>query len=159
MEGEQKLCLAEVKLEPLEEELLKVQMQLLEEMQALEALAAAADVEALVEEVLLLVHLPLDTEQMEVSVEREVMEVAAEEVALEVKEVLIAKFHQEQEVQEVLAVLEAEGAEAEIMGLWVVLVLGVVMAQQEVMAEVEGVGVAVIMVPTIMALEALVALD
>lgn len=48
-EGEQKVCLAEVPLELAEETALQVQVQLLEEMQVLEALEAEGEVEALAE--------------------------------------------------------------------------------------------------------------
>ena len=71
--------------------------------------------------------------------EREVMGVVAEEG--EAAEVLLITF-QEQGVQEILAVLE-EGAEAvEVLQVLVVLMedqIVVVMVEQEVMAEVEGV--------------------
>ena len=87
VEEEQRLCLVEPTLELLEEMLLQVQMQLMEEMQDMEALEAEEDVEALVEMVilveLLLVLLVIGQQQMQVAVEREVMEVAAEEGAKE----------------------------------------------------------------------------
>ena len=75
-EGEQKVCLAEPTLELMEEMLLQVQMQLLGAMQVLEALAAEAVLEALVEMAwnfpLLMVQ-----GQKEVKVERVVMAAAA----------------------------------------------------------------------------------
>lgn len=77
MEGEQKLCLAEPTLEIREKMLLQVQMLLLEEMQDLEALEAEADAEGMVGTVIIQA-LPIDQEQMEAAVEREVMEAVAE---------------------------------------------------------------------------------
>ena len=80
----------------------------------------------------------IDQEQMELSVQQEVMEAAAEQEA-EVDGVVIPL--QEQEVQEVLVVLE-EGVEAaeysDHLGLLLQQEKMLVMAQQEVMAEVEG---------------------
>ena len=160
-EGEQRLCLVEPTLELMEETPLKVQVQLLEEMQDMEALEAEEEVEALVEGVGL-IHLPLlvlviNQEQMQVLVELVVMGAVAEQGALEGR-LLIAL--QGQEVQEVLAVLEEEAEAAEMLGLLQVLMeekVMVVMAEQEAMAEVEGV-VAVAMT-ALSALAALVALD
>lgn len=145
MEEEQKLCLAEVKLEPLEEELLKVQMQLLEGMQVLEALAAEAEVGAMAEMVIiiqvLLWVLVINQQQMQVAVGREVMGAA---VVREALEGLLLIALQEQEVQEVLVVLEEEVGAAEMLVLLQVLMeekIMVVMVQQEAMAEVEGAAV------------------
>ena len=77
-EGEQKVCLAEPKLEKVEETPLQVQLQLLEEMQDGEALAAEVVLEAKVETV---GSFPLFLVQalMEVSVEVEVMGAVVEE--------------------------------------------------------------------------------
>ena len=88
VEGEQKLCLAEPPLELMERVPLKVQMQLLEEMQDMEASVVEEAAEALVERVIL-IHLLLiilvliDQEQMEAAAEREAMEAAVEQGALE----------------------------------------------------------------------------
>ena len=78
-EGEHKLCLVEPLLELKEKMLLQIQMQLLEEMQVLEALGAEEDAEGTEDTVIMVKALPRDQEQMEALVEREVMEVAAEE--------------------------------------------------------------------------------
>ena len=137
MEGEQKLCLAEPTLELLENLLLQVQTQLLEEMQDLEALAAEVEVEALVERGGGIQVVLLNQEQMEATVEREVMEAVAEEGATE-GELLVAL--QEQEVQEILVALGAEAEAAEMLGLVQEAVeeeIMVVMVQQEAMAEEE----------------------
>ena len=160
-EGEQKLCLVEHTLELVEEAPLQVQVQLLEEMQDMEALEAEEEAEALVEGVVL-IHLPLlalviNQEQMRVLVELVVMEAAAEQ-GEEEGTLLIAL--QGQEVQEVLAVLEEEAEAAEMLVLLQVLLeekVMLVMAEREVMVEAEGV-VAVAMM-ALSALAALVALD
>ena len=132
VEGEQKLCLAEPTLELMENILLQIQMQLMEEMEALEVLAAEVEKEAKVE----MVIIPLVKEQMEVSAELVVMGAEAEEGAL-AGEVRVVR--QEQEIQQVLVALEAEAAaEGEGEGLLrVAHTIMVVMAQQEVMAEEE----------------------
>ena len=155
-EGGHGLCLVGGPLELAEKMLLQVQMQLLEEMQDMEALAAEVALVVMEEAVGLILNL-LNQEQMEVSVEREVMEEEAEEAAME--GIVLGAF-QEQEVQEVLAVLE-EGAEAaEVLGLLEVLLEEqgmVVMAELVVMVEVEG--VVVIAGAAFSALAALAALD
>ena len=117
MEGEQKLCLVEPTLELTEKAPIQVQVQLLEEMEALEALAAEEEEEALVEGVgliqILLLVLVINQEQMQVLVELVVMEAVVELVVL-VEVLLIAL--QEQGVQEVLVVLEEEAEAAEMLG-------------------------------------------
>lgn len=159
MEGEQKLCLAEPTLEVMEETPPQVQTQLLEEMQVLEALAAEAEVEALVERVGIIQMVLLNQEGMEATVEREVMEAVAEEGATE-GELLIAL--QEQEVQEILAALEEEVEAAVVLVLLEVLLeeeIMVVMVQQEVMAEEEVGEEKVIVTTQVLVAAALVALD
>lgn len=155
-EGEQKLCLVEPTLELTEKEPLKVQVQLLEEMEGGEALEAEEDVEALVDMVFL-VHLPLNQEQMEATVEREVMEAAAEQGE---EEGMLLITLQGQEVQEILVVLEEEAEAVEMLGILRVLVeekVMAVMAELEAMAEAEGVVVKANI--ALSALAALVALD
>lgn len=159
VEGEQKLCLAEPTLEVMEETPPQVQTQLLEEMQVLEALAAEAEVEALVERVGIIQMVLLNQEGMEATVEREVMEAVAEEGATE-GELLIAL--QEQEVQEILAALEEEVEAAVVLVLLEVLLeeeIMVVMVQQEVMAEEEVGEEKVIVTTQVLVAAALVALD
>ena len=131
-EGEQKLCLVEPTLELGEETPLQVQMQLLEAMEGGEALAAEVVLEVLVE-VVIIVHLVLNQQQMEVAVELEVMEAVAAE-AVEAVEVL--ETFQGQEVQEVLAVLEAVAEAVEMLELLMEMEgkVMVVMVQQEAMA-------------------------
>ena len=111
-EGEQKLCLVEPTLELAEKAPLQVQVQLLEEMEGGEALAAEEGVVALVEWVGL-VHLVVSQEQMQVMEGREVMEAVAEQVALEGRLLIVL---QGQEVQEVLAVLEEEAEQVGLLG-------------------------------------------
>ena len=164
-EGEQKLCLVEPTLELTEETLLQVQMQLLEKMEGGEALAAEEEAEALVEGVgliqLPLLALVINQEQMQVLVEQGVMEAVVEQEGVEGR-LLIAL--QGQEVQEVLAVLE-EGVEAaEVLGRLQVLIQQekmLVMVQQEVMVEVEGAAVIILIVQVkeILVAVALAALD
>ena len=79
-EGEHELCLAGALLELREKPPLQVQMQLLEEMQDMEALVAEVVLVAMEAEVIL-VQILADQEQMEVLVEREVMGAVAEEGA------------------------------------------------------------------------------
>ena len=161
VEGEQKLCLVEPTLELAEKAPLKVQVQLMEEMQDMEALAAGEEVEGVVEGVGL-IHLPLlvlviNQEQMQVLAELVVMEAVVEQGALEGM-LLIAL--QGQEIQEVLAVLEEEVEAAEMLGFLRVLLeekVMLVMVQREAMAEVEGVVVEAM--TALSALAALVALD
>ena len=170
-EGEQKLCLAEPALEIVERGLLQVQMQLMEEMQALEALAAEAVLEARAEVVIIIqmfLRLPLLTlllinqEQMEAVVEREVMEAAEAEEGMEGR---LLKALQEREVQEILAVLEAVAEAAEMLGRLLVLMedtIMVAMVQQEAMAEAEGVAEerrAATMIVVLMVAVALAVLD
>ena len=164
-EGEQKLCLVEPTLELTEETLLQVQMQLREKMEGGEALAAEEEAEALVEGVgliqLPLLALVINQEQMQVLVEQGVMEAVVEQEGVEGR-LLIAL--QGQEVQEVLAVLE-EGVEAaEVLGRLQVLIQQekmLVMVQQEVMVEVEGAAVIILIVQVkeILVAVALAALD
>lgn len=85
-------------------------------------------------------------------VELEVMEVAAEAAVL--------VEGQEQEIQQELVALEAEGEAAEVLVLEVLVIpYQEVMVQQEDMAEVEEEAAAPIVVPAITAEAALVALD
>ena len=70
--------------------------------------------------------------------EAEVMEAAAEEVETEAPPILKAIVKEEQEVQEILAVLE-EGAEAVEVLTPLANQIEVVMVEREVMVEVEGV--------------------
>ena len=82
-EGERKICLAEPTLELMEETLLQVQMKLLEKTEALEALEAEEEKEAMVEEEMeaaeaVIIPLLIVQEQMEVSVEMAVMGAAAD---------------------------------------------------------------------------------
>ena len=157
MEEEQKLCLAEALLELMEIGLLQVQMQLLEEMQDLEALEAEVEAEATEVMVIMFQVFLLDQQQMEVKAEREVMEAVAEEGATE-DGLLIAL--REQEVQEVLAVLEEGVGAAEMVGLLQLVgqEIVVVMVQQEAMAE-EGEEEGLIVIEEILVAAALVALD
>lgn len=128
----QKVCLVEVPLEIGEKMPLQIQMQLLEEMQDLEALEAEAGAEAEVEKVIFLV-LVANQQEMVAKVGLVVMEVVA---GAEEREGTVLITMQEQEMQEVLAVLEEGAEEVEMLGL----VDGVVevMVQQEAMAEVEA---------------------
>ena len=162
-EGAQKLCLVEPTLELMEKVPLKVQVQLLEEMEGGEALAAEEDAEALVEGVgviqmfLLLLINTINQEQMEAVVELVVMEAVVEQGALEGGLVIAL---QGQEVQEILAVLEEEAEAAEMLEVLQVLLeekVMVVMAEREAMAEAEGVVVEAM--TALSALAALVALD
>ena len=162
MEGEQKLCLVELTLELMEKKPLQVQMQLLEEMQDMEALEAEGVLEGEVEEVIgLILPLAIDQEQMEAEVELVVMEAVAAEAELGG---LLLKALQERGVQEVLVVLEEEAAAEEMLGVVQVLMgeeIMVVMVEQEVMAveeEKEGLLLAVIMREVLVAV-ALAALD
>ena len=96
MEGEQKLCLAEVLLELTEKVPLQVQMQLLEEMEHREALAAVAVLEEEVEaHTKTLIILFLIQEEMEASVQQEVMEEVAAKAAAEAPLGLLAAIVQE----------------------------------------------------------------
>ena len=122
-EGERKLCLVEVPLELTEE------MLLMGAMQDMEALAAEADSEV-----------EVDTEaDTEATAEQEVMEEVAEQEERE-GWLILTLGNQEQEVQEVLAVLGGEAEEAVLEDTAEQEVM-VVMAEQEVMEEVEGVAV------------------
>ena len=114
-EGERKLCLAEPTLELTEETPLQVQMQLLEEMQDMEALEV--EVELADSEETVLYSLLIVQQQKEVMVELEVMEAEVEVEGVEGALVIIAAIQQEQEVQEVLAVLGAAAEVAEMLGL------------------------------------------
>ena len=150
-EEERKLCLVEVPLELTEEMLLQVQMQLLGAMQDMEALAAEADSEA-----------EADTEaDTEATAEQEVMGAAAVQEERE-GWLILTLGNQEQEVQEVLAVLGGEAEEAVLEDTAEQEVM-VVMAEQEVMVEVEGVAVLLLEVILayleLMVAAALVALD
>ena len=154
-EGEQKLCLAEPPLELGEKMLLQVQVQLLEEMQDMEALEAEEEGEALVGSVIMSQVILLDQEQLEVKAEREVMGAVVEQ---EAQEGLVLVALREQEAKEVLAVLEEEVGLAEMLGwLQVEDTIMVVMVQREAMAEAEG--VVVVVMAELLALAALVALD
>ena len=101
-------------MEIVEEVLLQVQVQLLEEMQDMEALAAEAVLEAVAEVVILIHQVLPDLEATAATVEREVMEAAVEQGVLE-GGLLIAL--QGQEVQVLLAALEEEAVAAEILDL------------------------------------------
>ena len=158
MEGEHELCLVEPLLELGEEMLLQVQMQLMEEMQDMEALVAVVAEEVAVEVIHRLPLIPLQQE-MEALAELVVM---GAEVVMEEGEgapLLTTKIFQEQEVQEVLAVLGEEVEAAEMLERAIM----VVMVQQEAMAEVEGVVVSVVLLPValeeVMVAAALAALD
>ena len=115
-EGEQKLCLVEPTLELMEKTPLQIHLQLVEKMEGGEALAAEEGAEAMVE-MAMIIHLLLllltDQEQMQLSVELEVMVEAAEQEALEG---IVMTTLQEREVQEVLAVLEEEAELEEMLG-------------------------------------------
>ena len=95
-EGERKLCLAELPLELTEEAPLQVQVQLLEEVEDREALAAEEEAEALAEadtktlKILFILH-----QGMEASVELVAMEAVAEEAAEEATLGLLAAIVQE----------------------------------------------------------------
>ena len=159
VEGEQKVCLAEPTLELVEETPLQVQMQLMEAMEGGEALAAEV---ALVEEAaksVMCIPLILNKQEMEVLVELEVME-AAEEWEEGGGVSLRKTIIQEREVQEVLAVLEEEAEAAEVLGTLAEEIM-VVMVQQEVMVEVEGVAAQKVLwaLVALTALAALAALD
>ena len=136
VEGERKLCLAEVPLELTEKGALQVQVELLEEMEGGEALAAEEEAEAKVE--VLPPNLLLQQE-MEVLAELVVMEAEVEEDTME-GWLIIVLAKQGEEVQEVLVVLEEEAEEVGLLdGLQVLQqFIMLVMAEQEAMAE-EGV--------------------
>ena len=126
-EVEVKLCLVEVPLELMEEE-----------MQDMEALEAEEDREAMVGIPLLLLQ-----QGREVSAEREVMGAAVEQ---EAEEGRLVRTLREQEVQQGLVVLEEEAELVEVLGRLVAVqeAVMVVMAEQEVMAEAEEQEVSVI---------------
>ena len=126
-EVEVKLCLVEVPLELMEEE-----------MQDMEALEAGEDREAMVGIPLLLLQ-----QGREVSAEREVMVAAVEQ---EAEEGRLVRTLREQEVQQGLVVLEEEVELVEVLGRLVAVqeAVMVVMAEQEVMAEAEEQEVSVI---------------
>ena len=153
VEEERKLCLVGVPLELTEETPLQVQMQLLEEMEDREALAAEVVLEVMADTVLCL-PLILIQQKMEVSAELVVMEAAAAVEDREGASMLVAAIIQEREVQEVLAALEGEAVAVEVL---VILTqeIGAVRAEQEVMAEVEGVVAAAELVVVLVALVAL----
>ena len=159
MEGEQKLCLVEPTLELGEKTLLQVQMQLMEEMEDGEALAAEAVLEEVEE---LVLHLPLlfIQQEMEVAAELVVMEAEVDAEAVEGALCLVATILQEWEVQEVLVVLEAAAEAAEAAGI-LTKEVEVVMVLQEVMAEAAEVEAEadLVMEALLEALAALVALD
>ena len=136
-EGEQKLCLVEPTLELMENRLLQVQMQLTEKMEDGEALAAEAAAEEKVAQSATNILLIPSQQEMEAAVEQEVMEAVVEAVEREGASFLTALL-KEREVREVLAVLEEEVEVAEMLGILAKEIV-VVMVQQEVMAEVEGV--------------------
>ena len=151
-EGEQKLCLVEPTLELLAETPLQVQVQLMEEMEDMEALGAEEEEEAAEEaETFLLLIIQ---GQMEVSVELVVMEAVAEQEAGEGQLVL-----REQEMQEVLVVLEEEAELVEMLGVLEMVEIMVVMAQQEVMAEEAEQEGLLVMWAEVLVAAALVALD
>ena len=102
----------------------------------------------------------INQEQMEASAELEVMEAAEVGEVEEGTFILVAPIFQEQEVQEVLAVLEEEVEAAEMLGTLAKEIM-VVMVQQEVMAEVEGVVAQKVLwaLAVLTAMAALVALD
>ena len=156
-EVEHKLCLVEPTLEKMENGLLQVQMQLMGAMEDGEALEAAAEVEVMVDMVIILHQVLLHQQQMEAMAEQEVMEAVAEE------EVLgdgLLKTLQEQEVQEVLAVLEEAAEAAEMLGFSHLIVeeIMVVMVQQEAMAE-EGEKEGVLVIKEVLVAAVAVALD
>ena len=156
-EVEHKLCLVEPTLEKMENGLLQVQMQLMGAMEDGEALEAAAEVEVMVDMVIILHQVLLHQQQMEAMAEQEVMEAVAEE------EVLgdgLLKTLQEQEVQEVLAVLEEAAEAAEMRGFSHLKVeeIMVVMVQQEAMAE-EGEKEGVLVIKEVLVAAVAVALD
>ena len=138
-EGEQKLCLVEPTLEIGEKIPLQVQMQLVEAMEDGEALAVEAVLEEKVAQSAANIPLLPSQQEMEVLVELVVMEAAAAEVVREGASSLKALL-KEREVREVLAALEEEAEVAEMLDILENPIM-VVMAQQEVMAEVEGVAV------------------
>ena len=108
---EHKLCLVVVPLELLEKVVPQVQMQLMEEMGGREALEAGEDGEAMEDTVS---RLPLLVQQeREVSAELVDMEAAEEEAEEEAAFIVVATIKQEQEMQEVLAVLEEEAEKVE----------------------------------------------
>ena len=78
-EGERKLCLVVVRRELTEETLVQVQLQLLELMEGVEALAAEEEAEAKEEMVLHLTHLLIVQEEMAEVAELVVMEAAVEQ--------------------------------------------------------------------------------
>ena len=159
VEGEQRLCLVEPTLEIMEEVPLQVQMQPLGAMEGGEVLAAVAVAVAVVESAHRL-PLIINQEEMEAVVELVVMEAAAEAEVWEGALLLKTKILQEQEVQEVLAVLEEAAAAAEVLGTLAEEIM-VVMVQQEVMAEEEGVEVLLVFLAKLEVLvaAALAALD
>ena len=152
-EGEQKLCLVEPTLELVEETPLQVQVQLMEKMEGGEALVAEAALEEEEGSVLCL-PLILIQQEMEEVAELAAMEAVAEAAAEEGASILVAAILQEQEVQQELVVLEAEAEAADMLGLLTQEIV-VVMVQQEVMAEVEGVEAAAKLVMVAAALAAL----
>ena len=115
VEGEHELCLVEPPLELGEEMPLQVQVQLLEEMQDMEALAAegAAEEGAVTDMAWLGLLLLLVQQQMEVSAELEAMEAAAAVEGMEATLGLLVAIVQEQEIQQELVALgeEVEAAE------------------------------------------------
>ena len=158
-EGEHKLCLVEPLLELGEERLLQIQMQLLEEVEDREALAAEVVAED-TEEVATFLPIPLfiDQEEMEATAELEAMEAAAVEEGVE-GAFLVISLVQEWEVREVLAVLEGEVEAVELREHMEVEIMAV-MVEQEVMAEVEGAVVFPLLhLAALTAMAALVVLD
>ena len=139
-EGEQKVCLVEVPLERMEEMLMQVQMQLLEEREDREALAAEVVLGEEVEIANCLTPLLLIQVEMGDTAEREVMEAAAAQGVLE-DGLLITLYIQERGVWGDLAVLgeEVEAAEMLVRLLVMQEEMMAVMAEAEVMVEVEGV--------------------
>ena len=113
-EGEQKLCLVEPTLELTEEMPLQVQVQLTEEMQDMEALVAEV-VQEEEEDSVLCLPLLLIQQEMEVMAELEAMEAAVVQEEEEGASILVAAILQEREVQGVLAALEAEVAEEDML--------------------------------------------
>ena len=152
-EGEQRLCLVEPTLELTEKTPLQVQMQLMEKMEGGEALAAEVVLGDKVAQSATNIPLLPSQQEMEVMVELVVMEAEAAEVVWEGASFLKALI-QEREVREVREVLEEEAEVAEVLGI-LAKEIRLVMAQQEVMAEVEG--VAVLLVGVSLAVEVLVA--
>ena len=116
MEVEHELCLVEPPLELMEEVLLQVQMQVMEEMQDMEALEVGVVLEEAVEtHTKTLILLLIIQEEMEVSVEQEVMGAVAAEVAAEATLGLLAAIFQEQEIRQELVALEEEVEAAEML--------------------------------------------